>query len=548
MARKRRKNSQSKKKSAAARRSKNAKTARAQKEPVVDSNSAVAVSELEDVAKVEETVKETTAEKTTVTNKAKKKRSSRKARGQRRSKVAEEKANAKQEKVTAEQGPTNCSAEQEKQNESLNDKDSLEVSSLEESQTQEFEQDDLQAEANQKTDSVDELFDNVNALMDKIENVEKTESTETELATETDSHADSGQSELSNWLKSEKEKETDYVEETECTESGDEQAVCETSSTVDAEVVDAEVEEAVEEETDAQATHESENNSQEGQDSEAANEEILAQLNKAIGPLKDKSLRQSKSRRGGEEESITELAAREAKEEVEAERKSASRIFSNEDADALLERFELTSHRMVTLLNQKLTMTLEHWANEFENLKLLTLDSLAENNGESEGGDWEERRKALLQKYTDLEPGSESAIKAGAVGPTLDTSSFIDEEVDSESTDANSAGGLLVETLDSLDENQSEEIAELKKELTAKLREAEIELSINRAKLSQQKAAMEKKEIEVERRESYLRKKTAEFESSQNKKSGFFDRWSRHLSFKKKTALVNDDADNELAE
>jgi chromosome segregation ATPase len=75
----------------------------------------------------------------------------------------------------------------------------------------------------------------------------------------------------------------------------------------------------------------------------------------------------------------------------------------------------------------------------------------------------------------------------------------------------------------------------LKEQLTAKLREAEIELSINRAKLSQQRASIEQMQADLERREAGLEaklaqvKKTKTSPSNADKKRGMMDRWKRHL-------------------
>ena len=91
---------------------------------------------------------------------------------------------------------------------------------------------------------------------------------------------------------------------------------------------------------------------------------------------------------------------------------------------------------------------------------------------------------------------------------------------------------------DSDDGGGSENIAALKKELTSKLREAEMELSINRAKLSQQRASIEQMQADLERREAALEAKLehakkngggAAVESSGEKKRGLMDRWKRHL-------------------
>ncbi|QEG21160.1 prolipoprotein diacylglyceryl transferase [Mariniblastus fucicola] len=77
-----------------------------------------------------------------------------------------------------------------------------------------------------------------------------------------------------------------------------------------------------------------------------------------------------------------------------------------------------------------------------------------------------------------------------------------------------------------------EKIEVLKEQLTSKLREAEIELSINRAKLSQQRASIEQMQADLERREAALAAKLEQSKKSitaAEKKTGLMDRWKRHL-------------------
>lgn len=88
-----------------------------------------------------------------------------------------------------------------------------------------------------------------------------------------------------------------------------------------------------------------------------------------------------------------------------------------------------------------------------------------------------------------------------------------------------------IETLDKIESGfSSTEIEELKEQLTAKLREAEIELSINRAKLSKGWAALEQKTAEVAQREAALKSKYHDLDA--NNKKGLLDRITRHLSRK----------------
>ena len=81
----------------------------------------------------------------------------------------------------------------------------------------------------------------------------------------------------------------------------------------------------------------------------------------------------------------------------------------------------------------------------------------------------------------------------------------------------------------------AEAIENLKEELTSKLRDAEVEFSINRAKLSQLKAELDDRQVELERRTAALEEKYGD--SGSGKKPGFLDRLTRHLSLRKSREL-----------
>jgi hypothetical protein len=216
-------------------------------------------------------------------------------------------------------------------------------------------------------------------------------------------------------------------------------------------------------------------------------------------------------------------------DELDEPIQSASAVLTQADADAMLERFELTAHRMVTLLNEKMNTTIERWSVEL-GMRMKDGDQAESTLG------WEERREQLMKDYG-FEDGdaTQNGLNVGNEIKDLDVPVFADASEDEEELNEIPETNL-VDTLDSLDETQSEMIAELKADLTSKLREAEIELSINRAKLSQLRASLDAKQVEIDRRESRLRQKYIEMESARNK-TGFFDRWSRHLTFRKKKKI-----------
>ena len=79
-------------------------------------------------------------------------------------------------------------------------------------------------------------------------------------------------------------------------------------------------------------------------------------------------------------------------------------------------------------------------------------------------------------------------------------------------------------TSQALDPADAEAIQDLKDQLTSKLREAEIELSINRAKLSQQKAKLDQMQTDIERREKALEQRQGE-KPNENRRKRLLDRW-----------------------
>jgi DNA repair exonuclease SbcCD ATPase subunit len=90
----------------------------------------------------------------------------------------------------------------------------------------------------------------------------------------------------------------------------------------------------------------------------------------------------------------------------------------------------------------------------------------------------------------------------------------------------------LHNSIENISAADAEAIENLKEELTSKLRDAEIEFSINRAKLSQLKAELDGKQVELDRRAAALAEKYGDSKSTETK-SGFLDRLTRHLSLRK---------------
>lgn len=134
--------------------------------------------------------------------------------------------------------------------------------------------------------------------------------------------------------------------------------------------------------------------------------------------------------------------------------------------------------------------------------------------------DWEQRKRAMYAEYGEAVPDEG------------------DKEISSENSheDQDELASLqesLHDSIESLDGVQAEEIEDLRAQLTEKLREAEVELSINRAKLAQRKAELERRQTELDRREKSLDSKYLNVNGAPQK-MGVLDRLTRHLGVRKK--------------
>ena len=140
---------------------------------------------------------------------------------------------------------------------------------------------------------------------------------------------------------------------------------------------------------------------------------------------------------------------------------------------------------------------------------------------------WHRQKTAMLSKY-----GIDPEYR-----PLLDKAPKVSSKVeDSELEEVTENLESLHNSIESFSAADTEAIDNLKEELTSQLRDAEIEFSINRAKLSQLKAELDDKQVELERRASALETKYGGL-SLKGRKSGFLDRLARHLSLRKPESL-----------
>jgi len=200
---------------------------------------------------------------------------------------------------------------------------------------------------------------------------------------------------------------------------------------------------------------------------------------------------------------------------------------TNPDA-SMIESFQAQFSEMLSQMKEELATVAAVNANSS-----LGLDSDSENEEESEP-DWNRQKQAMLSKYgidpehrPDMAPPTEP-------DPVLETT-LADKEL---SEELSAAVQLETKAVVSTD---PEEIQRIKKELNIKLRDAEVQLSIERAKLSQREAELESKQVELDRRDLELSEK---FRGRAKRNGGpeveqtsLLDRLKKHLTAKDRKNL-----------
>jgi hypothetical protein len=125
---------------------------------------------------------------------------------------------------------------------------------------------------------------------------------------------------------------------------------------------------------------------------------------------------------------------------------------------------------------------------------------------------WHKQKAAMLSKYG-IDPEYRPVMEL----PKAETPLASVEDLEAETADAT----------ERMSEEDAAEIASLKETLNEKLREAEVELSINRAKLSQQRAELESVQVELDRRASAIEEKYAAVANAPKKRRGLLERLTR---------------------
>ena len=142
-------------------------------------------------------------------------------------------------------------------------------------------------------------------------------------------------------------------------------------------------------------------------------------------------------------------------------------------------------------------------------------ESTDKDEDEDETSHWEKQKEAMLSKY-----GVESDHGDAGKTPPSASAKPLNQTTPREKPAVESPPQQPLDTHD---------IDALKSELNEKLREAEIELSIGRAKISQQQAEIASRHVDLERRNEALESKLAACPAGPSRKMGFLDRLTRHL-------------------
>ncbi len=218
------------------------------------------------------------------------------------------------------------------------------------------------------------------------------------------------------------------------------------------------------------------------------------------------------------------------------------------DLEKLVRRLELHVDSVVAGLEQRIEKLLGSSAGSIA--APLSVDSAVdvsadqdESAGElDEESGWEATKRSMMTKYGEV-PGVGEGEEAGSdvsdAGLDEDAVSITESESDGEAQsdeESKSDGEVKEEKDDSassfdsgltavMSAEDADSIQKLKDQLTSQLREAEIELSISRAKMSQRKAKLDQMQSDIERREKEMADGLREGAGKSAGRSRLLNRW-----------------------
>jgi len=145
-------------------------------------------------------------------------------------------------------------------------------------------------------------------------------------------------------------------------------------------------------------------------------------------------------------------------------------------------------------------------------------DDEQDNQETSSQTDWSEQKQAMLSKHG-IDPEHDSVLGTTIADGRLNASDDMETVIE-------------IPT-------DPEEIQRLTEEMNNKLRDAEVELAVERAKLMQLEAELESKQVELERRDLELSQKYGERKSfvQQDQHGSMLDRLKKHLTAKDRKNL-----------
>lgn len=204
--------------------------------------------------------------------------------------------------------------------------------------------------------------------------------------------------------------------------------------------------------------------------------------------------------------------------ELEQRFDNASEKFS-EKTDTIAGLFKSQIDQMIENLSSSITILSQGVVQKEKVFEAPVFRSAADDSTTH----WEKQKEAMLSKYG-IDPDYRPVMELP------ETQEPIDSEAEPESVDAT----------ERMSEADAAAIEELKERLNTKLRDAEVEFSISRAKLCQQQAELAEEQVELDRRAAAIEEKYAAVARIPKRRVGFFGWLWQHL--KPKQPKANDRA------
>lgn len=215
-------------------------------------------------------------------------------------------------------------------------------------------------------------------------------------------------------------------------------------------------------------------------------------------------------------------AQQEQQRELEQKLDQVTERFS-EKTDTIAGLFKSQIEQMFEDLVSKVSASSNGSVSQQENVVETPVLTTTSDDSDSH---WQKQKEAMLSKYG-IDPDYRPVIEL----PESPEPVKSEKEIPSVNS---------VDSTASMSEADAVAIEELKERLNAKLQDAEVELSIGRAKISQQQAELADDQVELDRRAKAIEEKYAAVAQAPKRRVGFFVWLWIHL--KPKKPAVNDRA------